>query len=72
MAALGGLSMAMVAVLASTAVAFSTRAPRCEGLPSCNWHVYAGAGFVFGAITLPVLVLNRLRQSASGTKRNRG
>ena len=72
MTVLGGLSMAMAGVLLSTAVAFFTKAPRCDGLPTCNWHVYAGAGFVFGAVTLPMLVLNRLRLSAQDAKNNRG
>lgn len=68
---LGGMSGAMVAVLVAKAVAFFTKAPTCEGIPTCDWHVYAGAGFVLGAISLPTLVLNRLRQSAQDAKRNR-
>ncbi len=72
MTVLGGLSMAMVGVLVSSAVAFWTKAPRCDGIPTCNWQVYAGAGLVIGAVTLPVLVLNRLRLSARDAKHNRG
>jgi hypothetical protein len=33
-----------------------------EGLPACDWHVYAGVGMLIGAITLPVLALRRLRK----------
>jgi hypothetical protein len=33
-----------------------------EGLPACNWYVYAGIGAVLGAVTLPVLALKRLSQ----------
>lgn len=69
---LGGMSTAMVAVLVSKAVAFLTKAPSCEGIPTCNWWIYAGVGFVIGAITLPALVLNRLRQSARDAQRKRG
>ena len=31
-----------------------------EGLPACNWWVYAGIGVVAGALTLPVIALTRL------------
>ncbi|HEX2722979.1 MAG TPA: hypothetical protein VHM24_08675 [Gemmatimonadaceae bacterium] len=33
-----------------------------EGLPACDWHVYAGVGMLIGVLTLPVLALRRLRQ----------
>lgn len=33
-----------------------------EGLPACDWHVYAAVGMLIGAITLPVLALRRLRK----------
>jgi len=28
----------------------------------CNWYVYVGIGGLIGALTLPALVLNRLRR----------
>jgi hypothetical protein len=34
-----------------------------EGLPACNWWVYAGIGAIVGALTLPVLALRRLNKS---------
>jgi hypothetical protein len=37
-----------------------------EGLPACNWYVYAGIGAVIGALTLPVLALRRLTQTRAG------
>jgi hypothetical protein len=37
-----------------------------EGLPACNWWVYAGIGAVVGALTLPVVVLIRLNQARPG------
>jgi hypothetical protein len=61
---LGGVSGAMVAVLVSKIVAVLTKAPSCQGLPTCNWYIYAGYGALIGALSLPALVLNRLRQSA--------
>lgn len=33
-----------------------------EGLPACDWHVYAGIGMLIGVLTLPVLALSRLRR----------
>jgi len=60
---LGVLSGAMVGVLVSKIIAWITNAPQCEGIPTCNWYVYAGWGALVG-LTLPVLVLRRLFQSA--------
>jgi len=34
-----------------------------EGLPACNWWVYAGIGAALGALTLPVLALIRLNRT---------
>lgn len=31
-------------------------------LPACDWHVYAGIGMLIGVLTLPALVLYRLRR----------
>ena len=39
-----------------------------EGLPACNWWVYAGIGALIGALTLPVLALRRLAQSGPADK----
>jgi hypothetical protein len=59
---IGFMSMAMVATLISAVVARITRAESCADIPSCNWYIYAGVGGVFGAISLPILVLWRLRR----------
>jgi hypothetical protein len=59
---IGLWSGAMVAVLIGKIVEGIRGAPTCEGLPMCNWHVYAAAGAAVGALSLPVLVLNRLRR----------
>ncbi len=57
---LGFLSGAMVAVLGSAFVAFVTRAASCDGVPACNWYVYAAFGGGIGAVTLPLMVLRVL------------
>lgn len=59
----GFFSMAMVGVLVSVIVAAITKAPQCPSIPSCNWYIYAGVGGIAGAISLPILVLRRLRAS---------
>ena len=59
---IGLWSGAMVAVLIGKIVEGVRGAPSCEGLPLCNWHVYAAVGAVVGATTLPLLVLTRLRR----------
>jgi 2-oxoglutarate dehydrogenase E2 component (dihydrolipoamide succinyltransferase) len=52
MTPLGLMSGAMVGVLVSKIVAWLTNAPACEGIPTCNWYVYAGWGALVG-LTLP-------------------
>jgi hypothetical protein len=41
-------------------------------LPVCNWYVYAGVGALIGAVTLPVLVLNRLKRGRKAADNSRG
>ena len=61
--AIGGwFGGAMVAVLVSKVVAFLTRAPSCPDVPTCDWHVYALVGALVGVLTLPTVVLMRLRR----------
>ena len=59
----------MVAVLIGKVIEGARKAPSCEGLPICNWYVYAAVGAALGAVSLPVLVLRRMRRrnGASGT-----
>ncbi|MEO7522007.1 MAG: hypothetical protein ABIW79_09340 [Gemmatimonas sp.] len=76
--AIGGVSGAMTAVLIGKMVSFLTRAPSCDGVPLCNWYVFAGYGAAIGALTLPVLAIWRLRRadersdSAAADTSNRG
>ena len=65
MVPLGAVSMAMVGVLLSKIVAWATKATcNIQDIPTCDWNVYAGWGALIGAITLPSLVLWRLRRTA--------
>jgi len=56
----GFFSGAMVGVLIAKLVGGVQRCKPVEGLPACNWWVYAGVGAIVGALTLPVLALRRL------------
>ncbi len=62
MTPLGFFSGAMVGVLLSVTVAHFIPSRSCAQMeiPSCDWYVYAGYGGVFGALTLPFLVLRAL------------
>lgn len=65
MAWIGAFSGAMIAVLVSKFVAYLTRAPRCDGIPTCDWYIYAAVGAGIGALTLPWLVVSALRRPAA-------
>ncbi len=60
----GFFSGGMIAVMVGKFVGSMQGCKPPEGLPACNWWVYAGIGAIVGALTLPVLVLRRL----SGTR----
>lgn len=64
---LGFFSMAMVGVLLSAIVAKLTKAEACPDIPACNWYIYALFGGLAGAVSLPILVLRRMNQPATGT-----
>jgi hypothetical protein len=68
----GAWSGAMVAVLVGKIVAGVRKAPSCEGLPICDWYVYAGIGAAVGAISLPILVLRRLKRGERRATNARG
>ncbi len=63
MAWIGAFSGGMVGVLVSKGVAFLSKAPRCDGIPTCDWYIYAGVGAAFGALSLPWLVVSALRRA---------
>ncbi|MDF1502983.1 hypothetical protein [Roseisolibacter sp. H3M3-2] len=63
---MGAGAGAMLGVLVSKLVQWATRGPQCSGIPTCDWHVYAGWGALAGALSLPALVLwSLLRRPAS-------
>jgi hypothetical protein len=61
MVPLGFFSGGMIAVLVSKVLAYVTRAPACDGVPSCNWFEFMLGGALIGAATLPTLVMWALR-----------
>jgi hypothetical protein len=65
---IGGFSGGMVAVLIGQIVDGLRKAPGCDGLPVCNWYLYVGMGGLFGAISLPYLVLRRLTRQRPRTR----
>ena len=62
----GFFSGGMIAVLVAKFVGSMQGCRPPEGLPACNWWLYAGIGAVIGALTLPVLALRRLSGIRSG------
>jgi hypothetical protein len=61
----GFFSGGMIGVFIGKIVGLAQRCVPEQGLPACNWWVYAGIGSVLGAISLPVLALRRLRHAPS-------
>jgi hypothetical protein len=59
----GFFSGGMIAVLIGKFVGSMQGCRPSEGLPACNWWVYAGVGALVGALTLPVIALRRLYRS---------
>jgi hypothetical protein len=58
----GFFSGGMFAVLIGKFVGSAQGCQPPEGLPACNWWMYAGVGALLGAVTLPVLALRRLNR----------
>jgi hypothetical protein len=60
----GFFSGAMIGVLVGRVMTVVTKCPVGEGLPACDWQVFAGWGGVIGLVTLPALVFWRLHRGA--------
>ncbi len=58
----GFFSGGMIAVLIAKFVGSAQGCQPPEGLPACNWWMYAGVGALLGAVSLPVLALRRLNR----------
>jgi hypothetical protein len=59
----GFFSGGMIAVFVGKVVGSVQGCKPPEGLPACNWWVYAGIGALIGVVTLPFLALRRLSQT---------
>jgi hypothetical protein len=69
----GLFSGGMIGVLVAKFVGIARRCVPEQGLPACDWHLYAFAGMIVGAVSLPLLALRRLRQPApAGEHSERG
>ena len=55
----------MIGVLVGKIVGNVRRCAPIEGTPACDWYLFALAGMILGAITLPILVLRRLSRVKS-------
>jgi hypothetical protein len=72
---IGTVSGAMSGVGIGKLMGFFNRCTPAPGLPACEWWVFAGYGAAFGALTLPVLALWRLKrrdQAEDVASTNRG
>jgi hypothetical protein len=58
----GWWSGGMIAVLVAKVVGAAQGCPPGEHGQPCNWYLYAAAGALIGAVSLPVLALRRLRR----------
>ncbi len=63
MSVAGFFAGAMVAILIGKWVGAARGCTPGEGLPACDWHVYAGIGGLIGLVTLPTLTIMALRRS---------
>lgn len=68
----GLFSGGMVGVFVAKTVGWAQRCAPPEGLPACDWPVYAAIGMVIGLVTLPLLAIARLRSGARSNNGNEG
>lgn len=64
----GFFSGGMIGVMVAKIVGSIRGCQPAEGLPACDWHLYAGAGMLIGVITLPLLILRRMRGKAEAER----
>ncbi|MDQ6718475.1 MAG: hypothetical protein M3Z17_09040 [Gemmatimonadota bacterium] len=66
----GFFSGGMVGVFIAKIVGSAQRCEPPEGVPACNWPLYAVIGMAVGVLTLPALVLWRMtRKDAESGRR---
>jgi hypothetical protein len=61
-AVVGFFSGGMIAVFVGKFVGSMQGCQPAEGLPACNWWVYAGVGALIGVISLPFIALRRVNR----------
>jgi hypothetical protein len=69
---IGFFTGGMIGVFIGKIIGSATNCAPLEGLPACNWHLYAGAGMLVGAVSLPAMVIWRIRRrgpQSDSTKR---
>ncbi len=60
--AVGGFfSGGMIGVFIAKVVGSIRGCKPIEGLPACDWHLYAAVGMLIGVLTLPVVAVMKLR-----------
>ena len=62
---IGAPSGAMIGVLVGKFVGTVRKCVPIEGLPACDWWTFALIGGIVGVVSLPALVLWRLRRGKS-------
>jgi hypothetical protein len=55
----------MIAVLIAKFVGSIRGCQPAEGLPACDWHLFAGAGMLVGFVGLPLISIWRLKSRRS-------
>ena len=56
----GMFAGAMIAVFVAKFVGSIRGCQPAEGMPACEWHVYAAVGMILGLLTLPTISIIRL------------
>ena len=57
----GFFSGGMIAVLIAKVAGWARGCEPTNGLPACDWHLFMLAGALIGMVTLPALVIWKLR-----------
>jgi hypothetical protein len=58
----GFFSGAMIFVLVARIIGTFRKCVPGEGLPACDWHLFAAAGGILGAVSLPIIAISKLRK----------
>jgi len=61
----GAFGGGMIAVFLGKIVGSIRGCEPPEGVPACNWHVFAGAGMLIGLVVVPTVSIMRLKGRGS-------